>query len=57
MKTMDYYASFRKQVEDTKRNLLECLVRLKRERQTIVGYGVPARKRAPELLRHPNGLS
>ncbi|WP_080888649.1 class I SAM-dependent methyltransferase [Nitrospira japonica] len=43
VKTMDYYASFRKQVEDTKRNLLECLVRLKRERQTIVGYGVPAK--------------
>jgi SAM-dependent methyltransferase len=43
VKTLDYYVAFRKQVEDTKRKLLECLVRLKRERQTIVGYGVPAK--------------
>lgn len=43
VKTLEYYIAFRKQVEDTKRKLLECLVHLKGERQTIVGYGVPAK--------------
>jgi SAM-dependent methyltransferase len=43
VQTLDYYSAFRRQVTDTKHKLLECLVRLKRERKTIVGYGVPAK--------------
>jgi SAM-dependent methyltransferase len=37
------YDQFRKQVELTKRNLLACLIDIKNEGKTIVGYGAPAK--------------
>jgi SAM-dependent methyltransferase len=43
MKSPEYYTAFMRQVEATKRNLLEFLIRLKRDGKSIVGYGVPAK--------------
>jgi SAM-dependent methyltransferase len=43
MKSAEYYAAFMCRVAATKHNLLEFLVHLKRERRSIVGYGVPAK--------------
>ena len=37
------YDSFGEQVRETKRALLEFLVRVKRESKTVVGYGAPAK--------------
>jgi hypothetical protein len=37
------YEHFRKKVEGTKRALLECLISVKNEGKTIVGYGAPAK--------------
>ena len=37
------YEQFRKKVEATKRALLECLISVKNEGKTIVGYGAPAK--------------
>jgi 2-polyprenyl-3-methyl-5-hydroxy-6-metoxy-1,4-benzoquinol methylase len=37
------YASFRAQVEETKRALLEFLIAAKRERKSIAGYGAPGK--------------
>ncbi len=38
-----YYEAFGKQVEETKRKLLEFLIRAKREGRSIAGYGAPGK--------------
>lgn len=43
MNTITYYDSFRARVEETKRKILEFLIRAKREGKTIVGYGAPGK--------------
>ena len=43
MKTPEYYSLFMGQVAATKRNLLEFLIRQKRDGRSIVGYGAPAK--------------
>lgn len=40
---MKTYAAFAEQVRETKRKLLEFLIKAKREKKTIVGYGAPAK--------------
>src|SRR5262245_32677914 len=40
---LDYYASFGRKVEETKRELLDFLIRAKREGKSIVGYGAPGK--------------
>ena len=39
----DYYLSFADRVKKTKRNILDFLIKAKREKKTIVGYGAPAK--------------
>jgi len=41
--TLTYYASFDEQVKETKRKLLEFLIRARREGKTVVGYGAPGK--------------
>ena len=41
--SLNYYSSFARQVESTKRELLQFLVDSKREGKTIVGYGAPGK--------------
>jgi predicted TPR repeat methyltransferase len=41
--TLAYYASFEEQVRETKRKLLDLLVRIKREGKRMVGYGAPGK--------------
>jgi len=43
MKSPEYYTMFMRQITATKHNLLDCLVRLKRDGRSIVGYGAPAK--------------
>ena len=43
MKSPEYYTVFMRQVAETKHNLLEFLIRLKREGRSIVGYGAAAK--------------
>ena len=43
MKTPEYYSRFMDQVVATKRNLLEFLIRQKRDGRSVVGYGAPAK--------------
>ena len=43
MKSPEYYRAFMGRVAETKNNLLDFLVLLKRERRSIIGYGVPAK--------------
>jgi len=40
---MDYYSSFGEQVKETKRKLLELLIKMKREGKSIAGYGAPGK--------------
>jgi len=40
---MDYYSSFGEQVKETKRKLLELLIKTKREGKSIAGYGAPGK--------------
>jgi hypothetical protein len=40
---IDHYLSFHRKVQSLKRDLLECLIALKREGKKIVGYGAPAK--------------
>ena len=40
---VDFYASFDKNVRQTKRDLLTLLIRLKNENKSIVGYGAPGK--------------
>jgi len=41
--SLDIYFTFSEKVRATKRNLLEFLVQLKREKKTIAGYGAPGK--------------
>lgn len=41
--TIDYYSSFSERVKKTKRNILEFLIRAKRQGKSIVGYGAPGK--------------
>ena len=41
--TLDYYRSFARQVEATKRDLLEFLIEAKRAKKCVVGYGAPGK--------------
>ena len=41
--SLDYYRSFAKQVEATKRDLLEFLIEAKRDGKRVVGYGAPGK--------------
>ena len=43
MDRLDTYLEFSGKVHETKRNLLELLIRLKRSGRSIVGYGAPAK--------------
>jgi hypothetical protein len=40
---LDTYATFAEKVKETKRNLLEFLIEIKRKGKTIVGYGAPGK--------------
>lgn len=40
---LEYYFSFSEQVKETKRNLLDFLIKVKREGKSIVGYGAPGK--------------
>jgi SAM-dependent methyltransferase len=41
--TPEYYASFARNVEETKRKLLDFLIRAKREGKRVAGYGAPGK--------------
>ncbi|MCW4003161.1 MAG: class I SAM-dependent methyltransferase [Candidatus Bathyarchaeota archaeon] len=41
--SLDIYFTFSERVRATKRNLLDFLIRLKREKKTIAGYGAPGK--------------
>jgi SAM-dependent methyltransferase len=40
---LEYYDSFKRQVEDTKRKLLDLLIDIRAQGKTIVGYGAPGK--------------
>jgi hypothetical protein len=40
---LESYGSFEEKVKDTKRELLRCLIRVKQEGKSIVGYGAPGK--------------
>lgn len=42
-KSVAYYQSFNEKVKETKRSLLEFLIKVKREGKTVVGYGAPGK--------------
>jgi len=41
--SVDSYRSFAEKVKNTKRQLLECLIQIKQEGKSIVGYGAPGK--------------
>jgi hypothetical protein len=41
--TLEYYSAFDEQVKETKRKLLDFLIRTRRQGRTIVGYGAPGK--------------
>jgi SAM-dependent methyltransferase len=43
MTEMEYYLNFGEKVRETKRKILDFLIKAKREGKTIVGYGAPAK--------------
>lgn len=43
LETMELYLSFNEKIEETKRRILEFMIKTKDERKTIVGYGAPAK--------------
>lgn len=43
VRSLGYYRTFGEKVKETKRTLLESLIRMKRAGKSIVGYGVPAK--------------
>jgi len=43
METLAYYAAFEEKVKESKRKLLEFLIKVKREGKTVVGYGAPGK--------------
>jgi 2-polyprenyl-3-methyl-5-hydroxy-6-metoxy-1,4-benzoquinol methylase len=40
---LEVYSTFRRRVEETKRRLLEFLIRVRREGKTVAGYGAPGK--------------
>jgi hypothetical protein len=40
---LEHYSSFAQRVQETKRNLLDLLIRVKRQGKSIVGYGAPGK--------------
>jgi len=42
-RNLNYYLSFADRVRETKRNILDFLIKAKREKKTIAGYGAPAK--------------
>lgn len=42
-RNLDHYLFFADRVRETKRNILDFLIRVKREKKSIVGYGAPAK--------------
>ena len=40
---LEFYSEFEEQVKETKRKLLEFLIKVKREGKTVVGYGAPGK--------------
>jgi SAM-dependent methyltransferase len=40
---IEYYLSFGERVKETKRNILDFLIKAKREKKSIAGYGAPAK--------------
>jgi 2-polyprenyl-3-methyl-5-hydroxy-6-metoxy-1,4-benzoquinol methylase len=40
---LDFYLDFEEKVKDVKRNILDFLIKAKREKKVIVGYGAPAK--------------
>jgi len=40
---LEYYFSFAEKVKETKRKLLEFLIRVKQEKKSVVGYGAPGK--------------
>jgi hypothetical protein len=40
---LTHYSSFGERVKETKRKLLECLIKIKREGKSIAGYGAPGK--------------
>ncbi len=40
---LEYYSSFSEQVKETKRKLLDFLIKVKREGKSVVGYGAPGK--------------
>lgn len=43
METVSYYSAFEEKVKETKRALLDFLIKAKREGKTVVGYGAPGK--------------
>lgn len=43
VKNIEYYSSFNENVEETKRKILEFLIKAKREKKKVVGYGAPGK--------------
>jgi hypothetical protein len=43
LKSLDYYFSFSKKVQETKRKLLEFLIKIKQEGKSVCGYGAPGK--------------
>lgn len=43
VETLGYYASFDEQVKETKRKLLDFLIRARRDGKSVVGYGAPGK--------------
>jgi hypothetical protein len=41
--TLDFYDAFRERVQETKHQLLQCLIDLKQNGQSVVGYGAPGK--------------
>jgi ABC-type Fe3+-hydroxamate transport system substrate-binding protein len=40
---LEYYDSFKRQVEETKRKLLDLLIEVRTQGKTVVGYGAPGK--------------
>ncbi len=48
--SLEYYLSFNEQIKETKRDILDFMIKAKREGKSIVGYGAPAK--ASTLLNY-----
>ena len=55
LRSPERYARFAEDVKESKRALLDLLIRLRREGKQVVGYGAPGQgQHAAQLLRHPH---